>query len=152
MNISRKPLVAVVVPLLIVTMVVNLTACGTILYPERHNQRPGHLDPGVVVLDAVGLLFFVIPGVIAFAVDFSNNSIYLPHGRSSSNDDGHRYAKVPLTGKPDMAAIENAVRAQTGKTIHLQQTGVQVVRLNSADDLDAEFALYETDSRVALAR
>src|SRR5215472_17337813 len=54
------------------------TSCGTILYPERRGQPRGPLDPGVVVLDAIGLLFFIIPGVIAFAVDFSTGAIYLP--------------------------------------------------------------------------
>jgi len=56
------------------------TSCGTILYPERRNQKAGHLDPGVVVLDAVGLLFFLVPGVVAFAVDFTTGAIYLPEG------------------------------------------------------------------------
>ena len=54
--------------------------CGTILYPERKNQSAGRLDWGVVALDAVGLLFFLVPGVIAFAVDFNNGTIYLPPG------------------------------------------------------------------------
>ena len=36
------------------------------------------LDAGVAVLDGIGLLFGIIPGVIAFAVDFSNGTIYLP--------------------------------------------------------------------------
>src|SRR5580698_7330540 len=59
-------------------LVFQLTGCGTLLYPERRGQVAGRLDAGVVILDAVGLLFFIIPGVIAFAVDFSNGSIYLP--------------------------------------------------------------------------
>jgi hypothetical protein len=55
------------------------TGCGTILYPERRNQPPGgKLDWGVVALDTVGLLLFFIPGVIAFAVDFTTGAIYLP--------------------------------------------------------------------------
>ena len=48
-----------------------LTAsCGTILYPERHGQVSGRVDPGVVVMDGVCLFFFLIPGIIAFAVDY----------------------------------------------------------------------------------
>lgn len=54
-------------------------ACGTILYPERRGQDArGDLDIGVVLLNGVGLLFFLIPGVIAYAVDFSTGAIYLP--------------------------------------------------------------------------
>src|SRR4030067_3820528 len=52
--------------------------CGTIMYPERRGQKAGKIDVAVAALDAVGLLFFIIPGVIAFAVDFNNGTIYLP--------------------------------------------------------------------------
>lgn len=56
-----------------------VAGCGMILHPERRNQPPGgDMDWGVFALDAVGLLLFFIPGVIAFAVDFSTGAIYLP--------------------------------------------------------------------------
>lgn len=61
----------------------TLTACGTILYPERKGQVSGQIDPAIAVMDGIGLLFFLVPGVIAFAVDFSNGTIYLPHGKRS---------------------------------------------------------------------
>ena len=56
----------------------QLAACGTIMYPERKGQTSGKIDVGVAVLGGIGLLFFIIPGVIAYAVDFSNGTIYLP--------------------------------------------------------------------------
>lgn len=56
-----------------------IAGCGMILHPERRNQPPGGgLDWKIVALDTVGLLLFFIPGVIAFAVDFSTGAIYLP--------------------------------------------------------------------------
>jgi hypothetical protein len=56
-----------------------VAGCGTILHPERRNQPSGGgLDWGVVALDTIGLLLFFIPGVIAFAVDFTTGAIYLP--------------------------------------------------------------------------
>ncbi len=61
-----------------IAAVLPLAACGTILYPERKGQKDGRIDPAVVILDGLGLLLFLIPGVIAFAVDFSNGTIYLP--------------------------------------------------------------------------
>ncbi len=67
------------------SLVVCCTACGTIMHPERKGQVGGRIDPGVAVLNGVGLLFFLIPGVIAYAVDFSNGTIYLPN--SSANLD-----------------------------------------------------------------
>src|SRR6185295_5982840 len=57
---------------------VFLASCGTILYPERRGQPAGRLDVGVVALDGIGLLLFLVPGVIAFAVDFATGAIYLP--------------------------------------------------------------------------
>ena len=55
-----------------------LASCGTLLYPERRGQPAGRLDVGVVALDGVGLLVFLVPGVIAFVVDFATGAIYLP--------------------------------------------------------------------------
>ncbi len=66
-------------------LMVQLMGCGTILYPERKGQTGGRIDTGVAVLDGIGLLLFVVPGVIAFAVDFYNGTIYLP-GTSSGQD------------------------------------------------------------------
>jgi len=59
-------------------LMVQLMGCGTILYPERKGQNSGKIDTGVAVLDGIGLLLFVIPGIIAFVVDFYNGTIYLP--------------------------------------------------------------------------
>jgi hypothetical protein len=66
--------------LIVAILMVQLTGCGTILYPERKGQKSGTIDSGVVVLDAIGLLVFVIPGIIAFIVDANNGTIYLPGG------------------------------------------------------------------------
>src|SRR5438132_11593059 len=62
-------------------LVFQLAGCGTLFYPERRGQVPGRLDAGIVILDAIGLLFFIIPGAIAFAIDFGDGCIYLPARR-----------------------------------------------------------------------
>lgn len=69
--------------LLSATLVTQLTACGTIFYPERRGQLTGEIDPGVAILNAIGLLFYLVPGLIAFGVDFATGAIYLPDGRYS---------------------------------------------------------------------
>ncbi len=69
--------------LLVVVLVWQLTGCGTLLYPARRGTESGRLDADIVVLDAIGLLFFVIPGVIAFVVDLATGTIYLPSGETS---------------------------------------------------------------------
>ncbi len=63
---------------LVAILMVQLTGCGTILYPERKGQKSGTIDSGIVVLDAFGFLIFIVPGVVAFIIDFSNGTIYLP--------------------------------------------------------------------------
>lgn len=62
----------------------NTSACGFFLYPERVGQNSGKIDPAVVILDAAGLLFGILPGVVAFAVDLSTGAIYLPPGEKST--------------------------------------------------------------------
>lgn len=54
--------------------------CGTLFYPERRGQDSGDIDPTVAILDGVGLLFFVVPGLVAYVIDFSTGAIYLPPG------------------------------------------------------------------------
>ena len=84
MKIFLKRKVKFVVSIVLIGFFINLIACGTIMFPERKGQRAGRLDPSIVILDAVGLLFFIIPGFIAFAVDFDNGCIYLPGGKHSN--------------------------------------------------------------------
>ena len=52
------------------------TACGTLLYPERRGQTTGRIDGGVAVMDGLLCLLFIVPGVVAFIVDFSDGAIY----------------------------------------------------------------------------
>ncbi|MCO1333263.1 hypothetical protein MO867_02815 [Microbulbifer sp. OS29] len=66
--------------------VMNLSACGYFLYPERKGQAGGRVDPAVVILDSAALLFGLIPGLVAFAVDITNGTIYLPAGNRSVLD------------------------------------------------------------------
>lgn len=115
--------------------------CGTILYPERKNQSAGRLDWGVVALDAVGLLFFLVPGVIAFAVDFNNGTIYLPPegtgGPSQASTDFTQ--KSPLTSiatSPQQLTpqvIEQTLARHTGRDIRLVPG---TYRTKSLDHLD----------------
>ncbi len=80
--------------LLFVVLIAQLAGCGTLLHPKRIGQKGGDLDATVVILDGVCLLFFVVPGIVAFAVDIVNGTIYLPGGRRSSLDNnGYKQVK-----------------------------------------------------------
>ena len=76
MRISSRVIGGVVVAALLT----QLSACGSIFFPDRRGQIDGKIDPMIAVLDAVGLLFYVIPGLIAFGVDFATGAIYFPPG------------------------------------------------------------------------
>ena len=92
---------------------VSTVGCGTILYPARRGQPAGRLDWGVVALDAVGLLFFFVPGVIAFAVDFNNGTIYMP----SEVETGLELASTNLTQKSLLTSVATSPQQLTPQVI-----------------------------------
>ena len=122
--------------LMVAVATLHATSCGAIIHPERVGQpRHGRLDPGVILLDGLGLLLFFIPGVIAFIVDFSTGAIYLPPGYSSTDAPGEwtvvRVPKDELT----RVGIQQAVAKQTGKPLDLQDEQVRVETLRTIDEL-----------------
>ncbi|WP_417747060.1 hypothetical protein [Rosistilla oblonga] len=76
----------------------TLPGCGTIFFPERVGQpRGGPIDWKVVALDGVGLLLFVVPGIVAFAVDFYNGTIFLP---------SYNYSQIESQRTDELLAVE----------------------------------------------
>ena len=113
------------------SVILQTAACGTVLYPERKNQGQGKLDIGVVALDGIGLLFFIVPGVIAYAVDFNNDTIYLPKGRYSELDTNVRTSEMSAIHLDNMTDenIRKAVFNETGKDISAGKA--QVFKVNA---------------------
>ena len=72
---SKKPMKALSLVVL-AAMGLELASCGTILYPDRRGRRGGHIDSGVVIMDGLWCLVFLVPGVVGFIVDFSTGAIY----------------------------------------------------------------------------
>ena len=107
----------------ILAILTNFAACGTILHPERKGQTGAgqQLDVSIVLLDGIGLIFFLVPGVIAYAVDFTNGTIYLP-GR------GYRKSSIEDFNKENMVAVnvgkENLNSKKINEVIH--QAGFNV--------------------------
>ena len=58
------------------------SSCGTLLYPDRSDVDGDdrRLDAAVIAMDGILLLFGILPGVIAFAVDAHTGALYLPPG------------------------------------------------------------------------
>lgn len=126
-----------IVSSLVLGLTLQVLGCGTILHPERKGQRAGEIDPKIAIFDAIGLLFFFVPGVIAFAVDFSNGTIYLPGGKRAS-----------LTQEEMQKITINTNQCDTEKLIQLlQEKGivdkgiaaneVQFKQLDSVAQLDS---------------
>lgn len=61
--------------------------CGTILYPERLRQEPsGKVHAPTLIMDCLWLFVFIIPGVVAIAVDLANRTMYYSEAELSSID------------------------------------------------------------------
>ena len=140
-----KMFVAVICVVVSVALIAQLYGCGTLLYPERRGQKTGHVDVGVALLDALWLLVFIVPGVVAFAVDFSTGAIYLPGGtRQSAGPDN--------TGKMVMVRVEpTELNEKTIKEIVTEQTGLKELDLRQAKiyRLDEKENVEKELSRIA---
>ncbi|XAW87491.1 hypothetical protein ABDK09_04465 [Vibrio sp. CDRSL-10 TSBA] len=44
----------------IAILVTQLSGCGVLLHPEREGQRGGKIDPAIAILDAAGLILFIV--------------------------------------------------------------------------------------------
>lgn len=140
---------------MIVILAVQLSGCGTLLYPERRGQKAGSIDVGVALLDGLGLLFFLVPGIIAFAVDFSTGAIYLPPTRSADINKSMRVIKFDPK-KISAQQIEKIVRSQTGQKVSLTQAEIKIKKLESMDEAKQQFAavlpdIYQAqDTRISM--
>lgn len=100
------------------SLLAQLTGCGTLFYPERRGQLNGQIDPAVAVLDAVGILFYVIPGLIAFAIDFGTGAIYLPEGRYSVAPE-HLQDAVGPDGRIDHVRLRAILQQELARDLPL---------------------------------
>jgi len=120
-------------------VMLSATSCGTIIHPERRGQGAGRIDVGIAVLDGIGLLFFLVPGIIAFAVDFTTGAIYLPSGFSQLDlqPSDLQDARI-VQARPSCLTrhdIEAVVAKETGIKIDLAPSLTKVARVSSDQDL-----------------
>lgn len=108
---------------LISSFILQLAGCGTIFYPERRGQKSGELDVKIVVADAIGLLFFILPGVAAFVIDFSTGAIYLPGGKRNFAEEGSSQSlRASLYIPPDKLYNQQELARLVGKQLDLPDT------------------------------
>ena len=139
----KRTIVAVLCVVISAVLVIELAGCGTILYPERKGQKDGRIDPGIAVLDGLGLLFFIIPGVIAFAVDFTTGAIYLPGGPRKSSLFPEDETMVVVRVNPKELSedvIKEVVRRETGNQARFDLNHVELQVLNSPQEIETKLA------------
>ena len=130
--------------------------CGTLLHSERCGRpHSNDIDWKIVALDGLGLLLFFIPGVIAFAVDFSTGAIYLPAPEVSFQ--GHEpAAHGPLpppslnrvhVSRTDLVPdrIEQIVTHHLGHSILLGDSKTRISPLPSLDRFDDQCLSHHTN-------
>ncbi len=100
------------------SLLAQLAGCGTLFYPERRGQLNGQIDPAVAALNAIGILFYVVPGLIAFAIDFATGAIYLPEGRYSVAPERLQEA-VGSDGHIDHARLRAILREELARDLPL---------------------------------
>ena len=97
----------------------QLTACGSIFFPDRRGQIDGKIDPMIAVLDAVGLLFYVIPGLIAFGGDFATGAIYFPPGKTAHIAPEKLHEAIGEDGKVDNTKLQAILESELGRSFPL---------------------------------
>ena len=106
-----------------------LSSCGTIIYPDRQGQpRGGQLDLAVVGMDAILCFFFLIPGIVAFIVDFHTGAIYLPEGETRGRRVIH--FDPATTTKEDIARL---IEKETGVKVSLDDPRMQVKKIKASE-------------------
>lgn len=119
----------------------QISACGYLLHPERRGQTGGRIDMGVAVLDGVGLLLFLVPGIIAFAVDFSSGCIYLPGGAFSAIPDNDEIRIIQVDpAELNEETIKNIIIRETGVSAGFDLNRAEVYALNESGDVPGRFA------------
>ncbi|MEL6113866.1 hypothetical protein P0Y67_01490 [Photobacterium sp. SP02] len=101
-------------------LTIQLSGCGVLLHPERKGQRGGQVDPAIAVLNAAGLLLFVVPGLIAFGVDLYYGTIYLPGTAKTLNEEELNRLRT-VDGQIQPEQLARFVSEQTGQTIHAEE-------------------------------
>lgn len=119
--------------ILLLTISSQLLSCGYVIHPERRGQTSGKVDLAIVGLDAIGLIFFILPGLIAFGVDIVSGTIYLPKdskGFSLSLNDAEKIHIDPKN--MNKKTIIAAIKEKTGITVDMNDPQLMIVAKDTA--------------------
>lgn len=117
------------------------SGCGTLLHQERVGQCRGGIDDldwTVVGMNSIGLIFFFVPGVIAFAIDYYNGSLFYPTDcapRTFSSEPQPLEQVTLPPGSPQQAlqAAEVRLSLALGRPLDLNPSELVTRELTSID-------------------
>lgn len=127
--------------LVVTVFAIQVIGCGTLAHPERRGQTSGRIDPGIAILDGIGLLFFVVPGLVAFGIDFSTGAIYLPPESSTTGLEEPGQIRV-VYANPDglnRQNIEEIIAQKTGHSVLLDREDLVISKLKSPEDFSEQY-------------
>lgn len=139
---NKKSWKRVICLLVVAFFLLQTAACGYFIYPERRGQSRGRIDPAVAIMDGVCLILFVVPGIIAFAVDFSSGTIYLPGGRSALDNDKTAVVMADPKNMSD-EALERIIHEETGLTIEMEDASMKTLGLETPNQIERVLADLE---------
>jgi hypothetical protein len=123
-----------------------MVACGTLMYPERRGQKEGHLDVVVALLDGIGLFFFIIPGVIAYVIDFGDGTIYFPaKDDKRAGIDLRTLKSIKFDTRhysPD--SLKSIIEEETGYPLDWRDKRLRAIKLERKDEVPVFLARAAT--------
>lgn len=73
--------------LFVAACLLTMQSCGTIFKSNQAGKmHSSKLDISIVLLDALGLVLFIVPGIVAFTIDYLNGTLFLPYGATAKLD------------------------------------------------------------------
>ena len=99
-------------------LLMPLALCCAAAAPLAPAWAEGKIDPVVAGLNAVGILFYVIPGLIAFGIDFATGAIYLPNNQYSLAPEKLQDA-IGTDGRVDNLKLKAILQRELGRDLPL---------------------------------
>jgi len=113
--------------LLNLILIMQISSCGTIFYQDRHGQKSGKIDVNVALLNGIGLLFYIVPGVIAFIVDYQTGAIYLPNRKTSYLNVEELHNTISVNQNIHLNKLEILLSKETGQYVYLQNAEIKAI-------------------------
>lgn len=142
------------------TTACSVAGCGTLLHPERRaHSHSNRIDKRVAALDALGLILFFVPGVVAFAVDFYTGAIFLPleHSYPEYGTNSQNSSPGPPPPVSAQSSVDNMQHQITWQQLGLKRVVIPPEQLTSGqieklvtDHIGKPVSIAQSKSRMSI--